>query len=165
MATAPISLKGRALRYLAGREHSRAELLRKLAPHEEEPGHMERVLDELQAKGFISEERVLASVLNRRSASLGGARLRQELQAKGLDAQLVRDAVAQLKDTELARAQEVWRKRFGSAGAGEGAPTDTKQWARQVRFLMARGFAAEVVRRVVPPAPPAPRGVKSPAST
>ena len=147
MATAPISLKGRALRYLAGREHSRAELVRKLAPHEEEPGQIERVLDDLQAKDFISEARVVASVINRRAASLGGARLRQELQAKGIDAQRVRDAVEQLKDTELERAQAVWRKRFGEAA------TDTKQWARQVRFLMARGFAADVVRRVVPPAP------------
>ena len=147
MATVPISLKGRALRYLAGREHSRAELVRKLAPHEEEPGQIERVLDDLQAKGFISEERVVASVLNRRAASLGGARLRQELQAKGLDPALVRHAVAQLKDSELERAQEVWRKRFGAA------PQDTKQWARQVRFLMARGFAGDVVRRVVPEAP------------
>ena len=147
MATVPISLKGRALRYLAGREHSRAELVRKLAPHEEEPGQIERVLDDLQAKDFISEARVVASVINRRAASLGGARLRQELQAKGIDAQRVRDAVEQLKDTELERAQAVWRKRFGEAAL------DTKQWAHQVRFLMARGFAADVVRRVVPPAP------------
>ena len=147
MATAPISLKGRALRYLAGREHSRAELVRKLARHEEEPGQIERVLDDLQAKDFISEARMVASVINRRAASLGGARLRQELQAKGIDPERVRAAVAELKDTELERAQAVWRKRFGEAA------TDTKQWARQVRFLMARGFAADVVRRVVPPAP------------
>ena len=145
MATVPISLKGRALRYLAGREHSRAELVRKLAPHEEEPGQIERVLDALQAKDFISEARVVASVINRRAASLGGARLRQELQAKGIDPERVRAAVAELKDTELERAQAVWRKRFGEAA------TDTKQWARQVRFLMARGFSADVVRSVVPP--------------
>lgn len=147
MATVPISLKGRALRYLAGREHSRAELVRKLARHEEEPGQIERVLDDLQAKDFISEARMVASVINRRAASLGGARLRQELQAKGIDPERVRAAVAELKDTELERAQAVWRKRFGEAA------TDTKQWARQVRFLMARGFSADVVRSVVPPAP------------
>ena len=145
MATVPISLKGRALRYLAGREHSRAELVRKLARHEEEPGQIERVLDDLQAKDFISEARMVASVINRRAASLGGARLRQELQAKGIDPERVRAAVAELKDTELERAQAVWRKRFGEAA------TDTKQWARQVRFLMARGFSADVVRSVVPP--------------
>ena len=70
---------------------------------------------------------------------------RSELQAKGIDPERVRAAVAELKDTELERAQEVWRKRFGEAA------TDTKQWARQVRFLMARGFSADVVRSVVPP--------------
>ena len=53
-----LSLKGRALRLLSGREHSRAELERKLASREEEPGQLHRVLDELQAKGFIDHQRV-----------------------------------------------------------------------------------------------------------
>ena len=66
-----ISLKGRALRYLAGREHSRLELTRKLAPHEAHPGEIEAVLDELQAKGYISEARVAASVVHRRAPKLG----------------------------------------------------------------------------------------------
>ena len=148
MATVPISLKGRALRYLAGREHSRAELVRKLAPHEEEPGQIEHVLDDLQAKGFISQERVVASVLNQRAAHMGAARVRQELQAKGIDAERVRDAVAGLRDSELERARAVWLKRFGGD-----APADARQWARQMRFLVARGFAGDVVRRVVPDAP------------
>lgn len=142
-----LSLKGRALRYLAGREHSRAELVRKLAPHAEGPEQIERVLDELQAKGFISEERVVASLLHRRAPRLGAARVRQELQAKGIDAQRVRDAVAQLQQTELERARGVWHQRFGAP------PADARAWARQMRFLLARGFAGDVVRRVVPDAP------------
>ncbi len=144
----PVSLKGRALRYLSAREHSRAELVRKLARHEAEPGELERVLDDLQTKGFISQERVVASVLNRRSAHLGAARVRQELQAKGIDAELVRDAVAGLQDSELERARAVWTRRFGGD-----APADARHWARQMRFLMARGFSSDVVRRVVPDAP------------
>ena len=48
MATGPkLSLTGRALRLLSGREHSRAELQRKLAPHEETPGELAAVLDKL----------------------------------------------------------------------------------------------------------------------
>ena len=144
----PVSLKGRALRCLSAREHSRAELVRKLARHEEVPGELESVLDDLQAKGFISQERVVASVLNQRAAHMGAARVRQELQAQGIDAELVRDAVAGLRDSELERARAVWLKRFGG-----GAPADARQWARQMRFLMARGFAGDVVRRVVPDAP------------
>ncbi len=84
-----LSLKGRALRLLSGREHSRAELERKLAGHEEEPGQLRRVLDDLQAKGFIDDARVAESVVHRRAGKLGAARIRQELQAKGLDAELV----------------------------------------------------------------------------
>ena len=144
----PVSLKGRALRYLSAREHSRAELVRKLARHEEVPGELESVLDDLQAKGFISQERVVASVLNRRAAHMGAARVRQELNAKGIDSELVREALAGLRDSELERARAVWTKRFGGD-----MPVDARQWARQMRFLMARGFAGDVVRRVVPDAP------------
>jgi regulatory protein len=142
-APPPISLKGRALRYLAAREHSRAELLRKLAPHAQEPGEIERVLDELQAKGFISAERVAASLLHRRSARLGDARIRQELQSKGLDADTVAQALEQLRGTEHQRAQAVWQRKFGLSAS------DAAGRARQMRFLLGRGFSADVVRRVV----------------
>ncbi|MBK7549969.1 MAG: recombination regulator RecX [Rhodoferax sp.] len=145
------SLKGRALRLLSGREYSRAELERKLKTHEETPGELVRALDELQVKGFISEQRVVESVINRRSAKLGTARIRQELQGKGLDPQAVTDAVASLKATELVRAREVWRKKFGakSDDAPDGVVTDAAERGKQMRFLAARGFGGDVIRRVV----------------
>ena len=141
--TAQPSLKGRALRLLSGREHSRAELERRLKSFEEEPGELARVLDELQAKDFISEQRVIESVINRRSAKLGTARIRQELQSKGLDKEAVIDAVASLQSTELARARELWRKKFGEPA------TDPKERGKQMRFLAARGFSGDTVRRVL----------------
>ncbi len=138
-----ISLKGRALRLLAGREHSRAELERKLAPHEQAPGELQLALDELQAKGFISEQRVVESVVHRRSARLGAGRVKQELQAKGVSAEAVAEAVDRLRGTETERAREVWRKKFGEPAA------DPAGRAKQMRFLAARGFGAEAIRRVV----------------
>ncbi|MDB5945357.1 MAG: recX [Ramlibacter sp.] len=140
---APLSLKGRALRLLSGREHSRAELERKLARHEEEPGQLARILDELQAKDFINEQRVVDSVVHRRSAKLGAMRIRQELQAKGLDQDKVQEAVAGLKATELDRAREVWARKF------DALPADAAERGKQGRFLAARGFDGEVVRRVL----------------
>lgn len=137
------SLKGRALRLLSQREHSRLELERKLAGHETEPGQLAKALDELQARGFISEERVVESVIHRRSSKLGTARVRQELQSKGLSPEVMADALEQLRGTELARAREVWARKFGEPA------TEPKEKARQIRFLVSRGFAAEVVRRVV----------------
>ncbi len=136
------SLKGRALRLLALREHTRSELEKKLARHEPDPDELRQALDELQAKGFICEQRVLESVLHSRAPRLGTRRVRQELQAKGVSEQGLAEAVARLRDTELARAREVWRKKFGQMA------TEPKERARQARFLLARGFAGEVVRRV-----------------
>ena len=84
-----------------------------------------------------------ASLLHRRAARLGDQRIRQELQAKGLDAPTVAQALDQLRGTERERAQAVWQRKFGMPAQ------DAKERARQMRFLLARGFAADVVRRVV----------------
>jgi regulatory protein len=138
-----LSLKGRALRLLTGREHSRAELERKLAPHEEEPGQLAKVLDELQAKDFISEPRVIESVLNRRASRFGPARIRHELLGKGLEPGAVAVAVQTLKVNEVERAREVWRKKF------DAPPADAVERGKQMRFLAARGFGTDAIRRVV----------------
>ncbi len=138
-----LSLKGRALRYLAAREHSRAELERKLKAHEETPGQLAQVLDELQAKDFISEARVVESVINRRAARFGAARIKYELQNKGLGAQAVAGAMDRLKGSELERAREVWRRKF------DGPAADAAGRAKQMRFLATRGFGGDVIRRVV----------------
>ena len=152
MTAAPLSLKGRALRLLSGREYSRAELERKLAPHAQEPAELGRALDELQAKGFISAQRVVESVLHRRASRVGAARIRHELQQKGLEIGLVREAVARLRMSELDRAREVWRKKFGAAALPDDPPTPPpgpQERARQMRFLAARGFDGDTIHRVV----------------
>ncbi len=137
------TLKGRALRLLAQREYSRQELERKLRPFEEVPGELAKALDDLQAKDFINEQRVLESVVHRRASKLGTTRIKQELQAKGLDPQAVSEALLGLRETEVDRAREVWRKKFGEAAA------DASARAKQMRFLLTRGFSADAVRRVV----------------
>ena len=74
-------------------------------------------LDDLQARGFIDHQRVADSVVNRRGAKLGAMRIKQELQAKGLDAQLVNQTVAQLRGSEIERARDIWRKKFDAPPA------------------------------------------------
>ena len=141
------SLKGRALRYLAAREYSRAELQAKLAPIAREAGQDEQalaqLLDELTAKGFISEARVAESLLHRRAGRLGNARVLQELRAKGLPDDIVQDAAERLQETEDERARAVWARKFGVA------PTDAAERARQMRFMAGRGFSGPSVQRVL----------------
>lgn len=137
------SLTARALRLLSSREHSRAELERKLLPHASDVDSLAQVLDALQTKGFISEARVAESVLHRRAAKLGAARVKQELLAKGLDGVTVAAAMERLRTTELERARAVWRKKFAQP------PQDATERAKQMRFLASRGFEGDVIRRVV----------------
>ncbi|CAN7202815.1 recombination regulator RecX [Pseudorhodoferax sp. LjRoot39] len=137
-----LSLKGRALRMLSQREHSRPELERKLARHTEDAEELARALDELQAKGFISEARVVESVLHQRAAQYGALRLRQELQRRGVASAAITEAVAGLADSEFERALALWQRRFAPAA-------DAREHARQSRFLLARGFSGAVVTRVL----------------
>ena len=140
---ATLSLTGRALRMLSAREHSRAELERKLAPHAPTPQALAQVLDTLAAKDFINEERVLESVLHRRAPRLGSQRIKQELHAKGLEPEAIASALDGLRSSELARAREVWQKKFGTPAQ---SPAER---ARQMRFLASRGFGGDTIRRVV----------------
>ena len=147
MATTPLSLTGRALRLLSAREHSRAELERKLAPYEEEPGALTKVLDALQAKDFINEARVVESVVHRRSAKLGSARIRYELSGKGLAAEVVEQAVQLLRGSELERARAIWQNKFGAR------PDSPAEQGKQIRFLASRGFDGDTIRRVIANSP------------
>ncbi len=125
------------------REHSRAELITKLGKHVQEGDDLPAMLDELEAKGFLSAERVMESVIHSKSSRFGAARVAQELRQKGLDASLVTEAVERLRGTEHARAQDIWQRRFST-------PAQTPQErAKQMRFLASRGFSGDVVRKVV----------------
>jgi regulatory protein len=141
------SLKGRALRYLSRREHSRIELRRKLASHAESPEQLERILDELESSRLLSDHRFAESVVHRRSPRAGLSVIRQELRAHGIRPELVAEQLAPLAHTELQRARAIWQRRFGDL-VQAGRP-DPRERARQMRFLLARGFSSEVVRSVV----------------
>jgi regulatory protein len=144
-----LSVKGRALRYLAQREHSRHELERKLARFVEDqpelPAQVQiaNALDDLAAKDLLSDTRAAQSVLNGQGVRYGSRRLKQTLQGKGLDADLVTSTLQQARATELERAREVWRRRFGEVAA------DAAGRAKQMRFLAGRGFDGDVIRRVM----------------
>lgn len=145
MGFAKLSLKGRALRLLAQREHSRKELETKLARHVEEGDNLPAILDELEAKNFIDPERVAASVVYRRAPRMGTQRVLQELRSKGLDDALIKATAAELQATEYERAKAVWQGKFGSREPA----SSPQEKARQMRFLAARGFSGDVVRKVL----------------
>jgi len=137
------SLKSRALRYLTMREHSRAELETKLAPHAQSRQELAQALDELAAKGLQSDARTSQAVARSGAARYGNARITAKLREKGVAPELIHEALAELEEDELARATAVWQRKFGEFA------TDPKEKARQMRFLMGRGFSQATIYRVM----------------
>ena len=153
------SLKGRALQWLAQREHSRVELRRKLLrlSRERAPAQaaeddakaadptvqVDALLDWLVANRYLSDARFVESRVNARAARYGNLRIRQELGQHGtaLDAA----TAERLKSSELARAHALWQRKYGAVPP----PQETGERIRQMRFLAGRGFSAEVIRRVI----------------
>lgn len=142
-ALPPPSLKARALRFLSAREHSRPELRRKLQRHAEDADEIERVLDELESRGWLSAARFVESVVHRKADRYGAERIRQELRQHGMADAATAAAVAALRDTEADRARALWERRFGEPA------TTPQERARQARFLIGRGFDPGLVSRLV----------------
>jgi len=137
------SLRQRALAALARREHSRVELARKLAPYAEHPEVLDALLTQLEEDKLLSTERFADSLVHRRSVRYGSALIARELDQHGLADELRAARVATLRANDFERCREVWKKKFGVT------PTTLKERAQQARFLVARGFPADIVRRVM----------------
>lgn len=165
MAAPPLSLKARALQWLAQREHSRVELRRKLlraALKRAQAAGIEgvedgdsasdiraRAADEvdallgwLVAQRYLSETRFIESRVNARAGRYGELRIRHELGQHGTE--LDAATLERLRGSELARARAVWLRKFGDPPA-----TAAKERARQMRFLAGRGFSGDVIRQVL----------------
>ncbi len=137
------TLRARALKALARREHSRQELQAKLQPFAEDPEEIELLLDDLEKRGWLSEARFVEQMTTVRRRRFGAARILHELREKGVSEAALTAAQSQLKESEFDAARAVWKKKFGSL------PTTLEERARQARFLASRGFSAEAVHRVL----------------
>lgn len=139
----PASLRARALRLLARREHSRLELEHKLGPHAQDPEELRSLLDDLGRQGWLSERRVVEQIIHTRRGKFGSRRIRQELLDRGVAEELVAEALPLLKESDFEAAREVWRRKFGAP------PRSRNERARQVRFMQGRGFALESILKII----------------
>lgn len=129
---------------LARRDYSRRELSNKLSKRldQEEMGLedlLNAVLDDLQERQWQSDERFAESYIRHRSHSgIGPLRLHQELQSKGVSAQVIEHI---LQNSELDWndiATQVAQKKLRSL-----RETDPQRQQKLYRFMQYRGFLAE----------------------
>lgn len=136
----PGELKARALRYLVRREHSRAELARKLAPFAESPAAVEALLDSLLSRKQQSDERFATERARVLSRKYGTAKIRQDLKSRGVSDDIV-DRIS--PEGELDRARAILARKYRSpVGSRE-------EGAKRARFLQGRGFSHDVIRRAL----------------
>lgn len=141
-----LSLKARAVRYLARREYSRVELRQRLRAYLSEAkteDDLDSLLDEFEKKGYLSDDRYARSRVRTRSARYGNARIAYELKTSGVSSEVIEHALNEVAESEADRARRLWVKRFGQP------PQDFKERSRQMRYLLARGFSMEVARKVI----------------
>jgi regulatory protein len=164
------SLKARALRLLSQREHSRAELAKKLgdwmslqakadrARNSQDPDQEQSqagtpalsreiqiaaVLDDFEKRGWLSDARFAEALVRRRSERYGVRKIKDELQRAGVASDASSALLDGLKHTEFERAKELFERKFG------GIAEDQKMRAKQYRFLVSKGFNPEIVAKVI----------------
>ena len=137
------SLRERALRHLARRDHSRAELTRKLAAHGD-ADEIDAVIERMGELGLQSDTRYAEAFVRGKAGRFGASRLRSELARRGIDRDLIDEAIAgECVESEADRARAVLRGRFTEP------PADAREWARQARFLQTRGFAPDLISKLL----------------
>lgn len=139
----PVDLRARALGLLARREHSRAELLRKLDKTGEERDTLNTLLDEFEARNWLSDRRFAESYVADHRARAGAVKLAFDLRQRGVADAVIHAVLHEQRDSERERALAVWQKKFGTPASNPG------ERASQMRFLQGRGFTPEVIRQVL----------------
>ena len=153
------SLKALALRLLSLREYSRKTLAAKLRESEarwvkldaeqinQNPQatilSIEAVLDDFEARGWLSDDRFAEALVRRRSERYGARKISDELGRAGVNSEQVAKLIGTLKETEFQRAYELWSRKYGQKAL------DQKERARQYRFLASKGFSSDIVAKII----------------
>jgi regulatory protein len=135
-------LRERALRLLARREHSRAELVRKLEQAGFDSSDTQTLLDEFEQKNWLSDQRFAESYVADHRARAGSVKLAYDLRQRGVNDGIIEAVLSDNRESEIDRARAIWHKKFGAA------PADAREKSRQIRFMQSRGFAPSTINHI-----------------
>jgi len=129
---------------LARREYGRAELGAKLIAKGASRDEADGVLGELERQGYLSDARFAHAVVAQKAGQYGKRAIVHALKERRVEPSAAHDALRALEGAdELADATALWQRRFGTP------PRDERGKARQVRFLLARGYSTSVALKVL----------------
>ncbi len=138
-----INLYAKALAMLSRRDHSQQEIINKLRKFTSDIAQINATINTLQEQGYLNDQRYSANFIEWNSAKSGPLKLRYQLKNKGIASDLIEAMLADSATDELQVAYALWQRKF----AGKIA-TSPKEKARQIRFLLSRGFSYDIITQV-----------------
>ena len=141
---AETALWQRALRLLAARERSVAELATRLRDAGGTTAAVEAVLERLRARGYLDDRRVAEHAAQQAvRRGRGSLYARAQLAARGVATPLIDTAIGDHFTDEATLAGSVLARRYASP------PQSVADRARAARFLQQRGFPRAVVLAIL----------------
>ena len=142
-----LQLKKRALYYLGKRDYSRVELGRKILTYSESleisKADLELVLDELEEKDWLSDDRFSEQFVLSKKRKFGARKIAHELKLRGVSESIISRVLRNIKDDEFLLAKKIWEKKFNQI------PITIDEKAKQIRFMQSRGIEVAIIRQIL----------------
>ena len=142
-----LQLKKRALYYLGKRDYSRVELGRKILTYSESLEisrvDLELMLDELEEKDWLSDDRFSEQFVLSKKRKFGARKIAHELKLRGVDESIISRALRGIKDDEFLLAKKIWEKKFNQI------PITIDEKAKQIRFMQSRGIEVAIIHQIL----------------
>ena len=100
-------------------------------------------LDRLEKESWLSNERYAESLVRRKSERYGSLRIVDELKQQAIPTETINRLRDALKENEGDRAWALWSRKYS-----EVISTDPKERAKQVRYLVSKGFSLDLVIKI-----------------
>ncbi|MFV5491322.1 regulatory protein RecX [Acinetobacter sp. ASP199] len=136
-------LRSYAFAVLTRKEYAKAELIEKLCLYAENRDEVLELVDELSRENYQSDQRVAETLLSsQKRKGKGPNQIKMKLKSKKIDTALIID---ELKETDwVQQAYELKVKKYGTE-----VTKDPKIKAKQIRFLMYRGFEMDAIMKAI----------------
>ena len=136
-------LRSYAFAVLTRREYSKAELIEKLALYAMDRQEVLKLVEEFATQNYQSDQRVAEIMLSsQKRKGKGPNRIKLALKAKKIDSSLIQE---ELKETDWhEQAYQLKIKKFGAT-----VEKEAKLKAKQIRFLMYRGFEMDAIMKAI----------------
>jgi len=142
-----VQLKKRALYYLGKRDYSRVELGRKILAYSESleinKADLELVLDELEEKDWLSDDRFSEQFVLSRKRKFGARKIAHELKLRGVNELIISRVLRDIKDDEFLLAKKIWEKKFNQI------PITIDEKSKQIRFMQSRGIEVAIIHQIL----------------